>query len=62
MSDCPNCQKLATENAKLRGDMNHTVQLLEKLVAANTNLGGLLISTSNVLNEVTNAMKGKGYG
>ena len=55
-------RKLETENAKLKADMAGTAQLLEKLAAANGDLGKLLSSTSGVLDSVIKALKGKGYG
>lgn len=53
---------LEAENAKLKKDMADTAQLLEKLAAANGDLGALVTSTSSVLASITKALKGKGYG
>ena len=55
-------RKLEAENAKLKEDMAGTAQLLEKLAAANGDLGALVTSTSSVLASITKALKGKGYG
>lgn len=54
-------QRIEAENAKLKQDMAETAQLLEKLGAANGELGALLTSTSGVLASITKALKGKGY-
>jgi ABC-type transporter Mla subunit MlaD len=55
-------QKLEAENAKLKKDMADTAQLLEKLAAANGDIGALVTSTSGVLTQITKALKEKGYG
>lgn len=55
-------RNLEAQNAKLKKDMADTAQLLEKLAAANGDLGALVTSTSGVLASITKALKGKGYG
>jgi hypothetical protein len=55
-------RQLEAENTKLKKDMADTAQLLEKLAAANSDLGAIVTSTSGVLAQITTALKGKGYG
>jgi ABC-type xylose transport system substrate-binding protein len=55
-------RQLEAENTKLKKDMADTAQLLEKLTAANSDLGAIVTSTSGVLGSITKALKEKGYG